>query len=57
MSAAMYTSLALPCEGKNINTNGGDKLFKQWSLVQQIDSLMIHDQYQFKSHQDVNINT
>ena len=41
----------------NINTNGGDKLFGKWSLVQPTDSLMIQDQHQFKSHQDVNTDT
>ena len=41
----------------NIKTNGGDKLFGKWSLVQPTDSLMIQDQHQFKSHQDVNTDT
>ena len=57
MSDGMYTSLAQPCEGKNINTNARNKLFEQWSLVQQIDWLMVQDQHQFKSHQDMNIDT
>ena len=38
----------------NIKTNGGDKLFGKWSLVQPTDFLMIQDRHQFQSHKDVN---
>ena len=36
----MYASVAQPCEGVNINTNGGDKLLRKWSNVQPTNSLM-----------------
>ena len=56
-SVGMYASIAQPCEGVNNCTDGGDKLFGKWSLVQPTDSLMIQDQHQFKRHQDVNTDT
>ena len=53
----MYKSIAQPCEGVNINTNGEDKLFGKWSLVQPTNSMLIQDQHQFKSRHDFNIDT
>ena len=53
----MYASVAQPCEGVNIDTNGKDKLFGKWIPVQPTDSLMIEDQHRLKSHQDVNTDT
>ena len=50
----MYESVAQPCDGVNINTNGEDKLFRKWSLVKPTDSLIIQHQHKFKSHQHVN---
>ena len=50
MSGGMHTSVAQPCEGVNSNTNGRDKFFRKWSLVQPIDYLMILDQHKFKEY-------
>ena len=41
----------------DINTNSGDKFFRKWSLAQPTDSLMIQDEHQYKSHQDLHIHT
>ena len=57
MSGGMYTSVEQSCEGVIIYSNGGNKLFGKSRLVQQTDSLIIEDQHQFKSHQDVNTDT
>ena len=56
-TAGMYASAAHPCEGVNIDTNGGDKLFGKWIPVQPSDSLIIKDQHRLKSHQDVNTDS
>ena len=56
MSGGMCASIAQPCEGLNINRNGGDKLFRKWSLVQSTYSFMIQYQHQYKIHQDVYID-
>ena len=56
-SGGMYAYVTQPCEGVNINTNGGDKSFGKWSLVQPTNSMFIQDQHQFKSHHDFNIDT
>ena len=56
-SGGMYASVAQPCVGVNIYTNGGDKLFGKWIPLQPTDSLMIEDQHRLRSHQDVNLDT
>ncbi|KAK4713495.1 hypothetical protein R3W88_019402 [Solanum pinnatisectum] len=51
----MYTSLAQPCKGVNINTNGGDKSCSNNGVLYN-QLIPIQDQHQFKSHQYMNID-